>query len=334
MKKIIINRLLIVLLFLFESAILLNAETLVKPVDTQNTLFLYIHHLFIPVEGSSSPDSSNDLAVDIVKSNTIFDKYHFIEKGKQGVFDLETTAVYCSYIKRIDAYTEIKTRIPFIYNDGGFMDHTIESFHKAFPGNGLKNGGREYSADNEMHIQYQSEKGGPDINESFYGIGDPSFFLKRILYKNNPGITCSMGIKPEIGGQAFINSGTSDFGLSLNADYKTGLFYFYAMTGYSYFYGKGFYYDELEQCRDYMLSSAIGAGVTFCDSLYFSIQFYLHSSLYETEIEKIDNLTIINSYSVRWKLNDRFILQFCTDEDTFTYAGVDIAFSLRGEYSF
>jgi len=312
-----------------------NAEPLVKPVDTKNTFILYISHLFLPAEGSSTPENgTNDFSINIIQSNTIFDIYHFEEHGKQGTFDLETTAVYFNYIRQIDERTAVKAVLPFYYHGGGFMDEYIESFHKAFPGDGLKNGGREYGGDNEIHIRYQAAGGGPDINESFYGTGDPSFFIKRILIHSNPGITGSLGIKPQTGNKAFINSNTTDLGINLNADYSAGIFYFYGMAGYSYFYGEGFYKDELEQSRDYMLSSALGAGIALFDSLYFSIQFYCHSSLYETEIEKIDYVTIINSYSVRWQMSEQFVLQFCFDEDPVTYAGSDIAFSLRCEYTF
>jgi hypothetical protein len=123
-------------------------------------------------------------------------------------------------------------------------------------------------------------------------------------------------------------------GIAVNADLKSGIFNLYAMAGCSYFYGDGIYKNELNQCRDYMLSSALGAGVVLNGSFYLSVQFYCHSSMYDTEIEKIDYVTIINSYTVRWQADDHLILQFCFDEDSFTYAAADIAFSLRSEYTF
>ncbi len=311
------------------------ANTLSKPIETKNTHILYISHLFIPPESSGLDENrSNNAGINIIQSNTIFDIYHFIGNGKEGKFDVETTSLIFNYTRKIDSLTEIKVLLPFYYHGGGFMDHYIESFHKAFPGDGLKNGGREYGGDNEIHIQYQMDDGGPDINDPFYGMGDPSLFLKKILYCNNPGITLSVGVKPKTGDRAFINSGTNDFGITINTDYTISQFYLYAMAGYSYFYGKGIYGDELDQSRDYMLSSAIGGGFSFSDSLYFSIQFYVHSSLYDTGIERIDYVTVINSYSVRWIMNEQTIFQFSIDEDSITYATTDIAFSFKGEYSF
>lgn len=324
-----------IVIVLVLSAESIYAESLAKPIDTKNTFILYLSHLFMPAEGSSAPENGdNDISVNVIESNTIFDMYHFAEQGKQGIYDLETTSVYLNYIRRIDERTFVKAVLPYYYHSGGFMDESIENFHNAFPGGGLKNGGREYTEDNEIHIQYQTAEGGPDINGSFQGMGDPSFFIKRILSDSGPGITFVAGIKPGIGNEAFINSNTTDLGINLNADYAAGRFYFYGMAGCSWFFGDGFYKKELEQTRDCMLSSAAGAGVTFFGSLYFSIQFYIHNSLYETEIDKIDYVTIINSYTLRWRMNEQLLLQFSFDEDPITYASADIAFSLRCEYTF
>jgi len=331
-KKLYIILISLCFILLWEIA---RAETAAGPIGTKNTHILYISHLFMPAEDSFIDENrSNNTGLNIIKSNTIFDIYHFLEHGKNGKFDVETTSLIFHYARKIDNSTELKMELPFYYHGGGFMDHYIESFHKAFPGSGLKNGGREYGGDNEIHIQYQMDHGGPDINDPFYGIGDPSLFIKRVLYHSNPGITLSLGVKPKGGNKAFINSGTTDVGFTANADYSTGMFYLYGMAGYSYFYGDGIYKKELDQFRDYMFSSAAGAGITPIDSLYFSIQFYCHSSLYKTGIEKIDYVTIINSYSMRWQMNEQTVLQFSIEEDPITYATADIAFSFKGEYSF
>jgi len=325
-------------ILVFSSLMLLQSAASGNPaktIENRNTHILYLSHLFMPAEDSFIDESRfNNAGMSLIQSNTICDIYHFLVNGKDGKFDVETTSLLFDYARKIDDLTEVKILLPFYYHGGGFMDSSIESFHHAFPGEGLKNGGREYGGDNEIHIRYQSEDGGPDIDSAFYGIGDPSFFLKRILYHDNPGITLSGGIKPRAGNKAFINSGTTDFGLTVNADYTYDIFYIYTMAGCSYFYGEGIYKDELDQFRDYMLSSAIGGGVTLNESIYFSIQFYVHSSIYKTGIAKIDQVTIINSYSVRWQMDDQTVLQFSLDEDPITYAGADVAFSFKIEYSF
>jgi len=326
---------LIASLFFIIASLPIMAEELAKPIDVKNTHILYISHLLLPAEGSSSlQNGSDDISINVLKSSTNFDTYLFKEKKKQGNFDVETTSIFLNYIHKFGDSTELKAALPFFHHGGGLMDHPIESFHKAFPGGGLDNGGREYSKDNEIHIQYQPTLGGPDINKSFYGVGDPSFFIKKILLEGNFGMACAFGVKPPAGKKAFINSRTTDIGITLNADYKAGIFNLYAMGGCSYFYGNGIYKDELEQSRDYMINSAIGAGVTAFGTLYFSIQFYIHSSLYDTGIARIDNPTVMNSFSARWQMNDQMTLQFCFDEDSITYAAADITFSLRTEYTF
>lgn len=312
----------------------IHAAALVKPADTMNTHILYISHFFNPVEDSSTITGSGEFSIKVIESNTNFDIYQYSRHEKDGKFDLETTSVISSYTKKIDDRTELRVSIPFYYHGGGFLDYYIESFHKAFPGGGLKNGGREFEGDDEIHIQYQPGTGGPYINKSFYGLGDPSFFVKRKILGDNPGLALSLGIKPRLGKKAFINSKTTDMGISLNTDYSYGILYVYAMAGYSYFYGDGIYRNELEQDKNYLLNGGFGAGITLFKSVFFSIQFYGHSSIYETGVKRIDCYTLINSYSLRWQMNKDLVFQFSFDEDPITYAASDISFSLQCEYSF
>jgi len=48
----------------------------------------------------------------------------------------------------------------------------------------------------------------------------------------------------------------------------------------------------------------------------------------------MDNITVLNSWAVRWQPAENIILQFSFDEDTFTYVTTDIALSLRCMYIF
>ena len=153
------------------------AEQLVKPVEIKNTYVLYISHIFMPVETSSTmTNGTNDLSLTIMKSNT---NYAWLENTKKLRFDLETTSVMINYKKKIGDTWEIKAELPCYYHGGGFMDHSIESFHKAFPNGGLTNGGREYFRRNDFCIRYQTDHGNIYITDPFYGAGDPSFFVKK-----------------------------------------------------------------------------------------------------------------------------------------------------------
>lgn len=312
-----------------------EASPIVKPVDTTNTHILYVSHLFLPAGKSTLNEAgSSEFSLSITETSIIIDQYQFQVIGKQGTFDLETTSIFMNYSRRISDSFEFRVSVPFYRHWGGFLDRYIEGFHKLFPNGGLRNGGREYSTDDETVVMYQPSSGGPDITEPFYGLGDPSIYLKLVLLSSNPGVSCTVGVKPGFGNKAFINSGTTDAGVSFTADYTAGRFYLYGMSGCSYLFGEGGYDDGLGRIRDYIACAAAGAGVMFLDSFFFSVQLYIHNSLYKTGVTKIDYPTVLNTYSIRWMVSDTFRVQFCIDEDPITYAAADIAFSFKCEYSF
>jgi len=322
----------IIILFLMVFCNICYAEPLVKPIDIKNTYVLYISHIFMPLETSSALENgTNDLSLTVMEANT---NYAWVTDTKKLRLDLETTSVMINYKKRIGDTWEIKAVLPWYYHSGGFMDHSIESFHKAFPNGGLTNGGREYFSHNDFCIRYQTDHGDIYLTDPFYGIGDPSFFVKKIYREGNAGLTLSAGLKPECGDKNFINSGTTDAGITAGMDYSYGMLYFYGMAGYTRFFGDGIYRDELDQARDYILIAAAGAGLHISENVFLAVQFYFHTGVYDTGISRVDDPTVYNSYAVRWKMTGSSLLQFSIDEDPFTYTSTDIAFSLRCEYTF
>ena len=208
-----------------------HAESLVAPVEVKNSHILYITHLFMPVESASVVENgSNCIGAAMIISNT---NYMFEENGKTGNFDIETKSFLLTYTRKISGNTEVRAMLPFYYNSGGFMDSTIEWFHDALPFK-VKNGGREFVNDDEIHIWYQREKGGVNMNSSFYGTGDPSFFIKKAFQYDDLGLAVSLGVKPWTGSKKFINSGTTDSGLSVNGSYTTWILHFFGMAGFTY----------------------------------------------------------------------------------------------------
>ncbi len=328
-----IRPLLTAFIIIFYPALRAGAESsyLSGPVDVKNTHILYISHLFMPIESSSvTSEGNNFINAGAVLSNT---NYMFDENGKKGNFDLETKTFIFSYTRRINETTEFRFCIPFYYNSGGFMDEMIESFHDAIPFS-VRNGGREFVDDNEIHISYNADGGGPDINSSFYGAGDPSFFLKKVFYNDGLGLTGCLGIKPWAGARRFINSNTTDAGITLSADYSRWIFSVFGTGGFTCFFGEGTYKEELEQKRDWILILAAGAGMQLSGTIYAAVQFYCNTSPYSTGIVRMDNISVINSWAIRWQPVKKYIIQFSVDEDTFTYVTTDIAFSLRCGYVF
>lgn len=325
------------IIFIISSIILLcpgtaRTEQLVKPIEIKNTHVLYISHIFMPVETSSMlTKGTDDIALSVMESNT---NYAWYDDTKKFRLDLETTSVMMNYKKRMGDTWEIKALLPYYYHGGGFMDHSIESFHKAFPGGGLTNGGREYFRHNDFCIRYQTDRGNIYITDPVYGFGDPSFFIKKLFRPDNPGITVLFGVKPQCGDKNFISSGTTDAGVTVTTDYTYGMLYIYGMAGYNRFFGHGIYRNELDQSRDYMVIAAAGVGLHVSQSVYLAVQLYFHTGIYDSGIKRMDNVVFYNSYAVRWSMTDSALMQFSIDEDTFTYAATDIAFSLRCEYTF
>ena len=264
----------------------LYAGSLAAPAEVKNMHILYITHLFMPVESTSVIDGgSNTLGAAVINSNT---NYMFNANDEIANFDIETASLILSYTRKINDTIEVRAMLPFYYNSGGFMDGIIERFHAALPFR-VRNGGREYVNDDEIHIWYRGNEDGPDINSPFYGIGDPSFFVKKVFRYNDLAFAGSLGIKPWTGKKKFINSNTTDYGAALNARYTAWIFDFYVMAGFTYFAGGGIYKDELKQERDWMLLFAPGAGVSIGQSVYAVIQFYCSTSPYVTGVRRIDH---------------------------------------------
>ena len=86
------------------------------------------------------------------------------------VLDGETTKVLLAYRKGLSDNFELTVDVPLLVVGGGFMDHFIQEWHKAF---GLPNGGRDNAPNNRRLYQY-THNGVTVLNESgnARGVGD------------------------------------------------------------------------------------------------------------------------------------------------------------------
>jgi hypothetical protein len=64
------------------------------------------------------------------------------------------------------------------------------------------------------------------------------------------------------------------------------------------------------------------------------MQIYAQTSPYSTGVERIDRVSIVHSFGVRWKFKPDFLIQISADEDSFTFSTTDIGFNIQGEYRF
>ncbi len=100
------------------------------------------------------------------------------------------------------------------------------------------------------------------------------------------------------------------------------------------FLGKSFCSDELEQNKNYISSLCVGGGYRISENTSAIVQFYVHSSIYDTGVKRIDAPTVCNTYAFRWRYSKSSVLQFDITEDTFTYATADISFNFKNETRF
>lgn len=318
---------------IFSCPVLAGASYYMKPLETKNMHVLYLPYLFLPFEDSRTlPALSNELRLNFYKSSTYFDSYIFREAKRVGEIDLESTYVGLTYSRSIADGLEARVSLAYIYHGSGYLDPVIENFHHAL---GLPNGGREYEGDNRIHIQMNGPKGSVDIQDSLYSFADPSFYLKKQIILNGKfGLAVLGGIKIPIGKTSFINSKTFDLGFSANADYTGRIIYLFSNIGVTWFIGDSQFKEEFDQDRHYSITYGAGLGFKLSGSLGLFMQFHCQTSPYSTGIERIDSVSVLHSFGVRWQWTDSFLLQLSADEDTFTYATVDIAFLLQGEYRF
>lgn len=308
-----------------------SSQRLMRPLDLRNQYLFYLPYLGMPLEKArNGEEGSQEIKIGLAKSSTFLDYYECEEKG---LFDLETTVLSFHYTIALPGAYELRFYLPLIHHGGGFMDPVIEGFHAGF---GLPNGGRETWASNEILIERLGEGGQPliSLDRALYGLGDPALYVKKELGVDNPSFSLNGAIKIPLKTEKFVSSNTLDLGLSLNLDYTLGELYFYLGAGGVYFLGAGYYKEELARRQNYTLHAGIGAGIQVSSTVSVFMQFYFQSSPYETGISRVDRVSSVHSFGVRWLVSDAYIFQFSADEDTFTYSTTDIAFAFQLEYGF
>lgn len=308
---------------------------LLQPADTKNTFVFYISHLFMPQFSSNSFYSKRMFSVSASESNTIYDPVYFQNNDKNAVIDVETSCMSLLYSEKILYDIELSASISFVRHWSGFLDGPIENFH-SLPvfGSGLPNGGREHVSRDEMKIYYERNGKTISSNKSFYGITDPSFFLKKGFVSDQLGFYFSAAVKPSIGSKDFINSNTVDLGLSAGADYRRDRIYLFGSLAFVKLFGNGSFSYELNQDKKYISSLCIGGGYAISENAAVIAQFYIHSSIYDTGVKRLDLPTVCNTYAFRWRYCESSVLQFDITEDTFTYATADICFNIKNETRF
>ncbi len=289
----------------------------------------------MPQFSSDTAYSRRMFSISVSESNTIMDPVYFRSNGKKARIDVETTCISLLYSEKIFYDIELSASLSLIRHWGGFLDGAIEEFH-SLPvfGKGLPNGGREYVEQDEIKIYYKNKGQTVDISNAYSGLSDPSFFVKKNVLMSNAGLYFSVGLKPAIGSKAFINSNTFDLGLSAGADYRKERLYLFGSIAVIKFIGEDIYYDELEQSKKHIYGLCLGGGYRISENTAAIVQLYLHSSVYETGVERLDRITVCNTYAFRWRYNESSVLQFDITEDPFTYATTDITLNVKNETRF
>lgn len=326
--------LLIIVCFLVLTAQVYSAEKinfsknqLMKPLDVKNQYIFYLPYLYMPAEKAKVMDKNeNELKFSFYKGSTFLDHYVMLQ---QGIMDVETTTVSFQYSIGIGNGWELRMYAPFIYLGPGYLDPLIENFHHAL---GLPNGGKETWYNNRMNIEWKP--GNISITEAYYGFGDPALFAKKELLSGNPVISSVLALKVPSGAKPFISSNTFDLGASFQFEYYGDRGYIYGNIGGTVFLGESFYEKELSRTKNFSIDWGFGIGLRLSDTVAVFMQLYQQTSPYSMGVDRIDTVSTIHSFGVRWQPVRNFVIQFSADEDTFTYTGTDISFNLQTEYRF
>lgn len=239
--------------------------------------------------------------------------------------DMEISTLDLRYRKALTNLFEIGIDIPVISFNSGFMDGTLNSFHKTFD---LPDYGRSSRHKNEF--LYEVIKNGNLVIRGKNGgtqIGDIRFIAKKVLIANDPTISAKAEIEIPTGdASSGFGSGGLDGGVSVLIDKKLGeKFMSYINLGV-------IFPGDLNAHTKLKLRRIIHGGAGIEASLWQNFgllgQIYLQTSPFtKTGIGTVDRISVLLSFGGRYS-SGRNSLEFSFSEDPSTAGAPDITFNL------
>lgn len=243
------------------------------------------------------------------------------------VFDGETHRGTLIYRRGFAGNMEFSAELPFIKQDGGFMDGFIDDFHDVF---GFGSGGRARAAEDQL-LYRVIHNGSTLLNmvDSADGVGDLRLSLQRQLtgLPENRGAAIGATLKLPVG-DADDLTGSEAADLALWATYGTAD----AASPWGLLGSLGAIYTGAgEVLRELRRQGAVFAtltlGYAWNEQLQFKAQIYAHSALYKsTQLEALDGAPVQGALGGSWQFLPQWGLDVAVVEDLNVGASPDASF--------
>lgn len=263
-------------------------------------------------------DIANNYATDSTSRENILldgESYRFTLEGRYG----------------IGHGVELGLEIPYVVYGGGFLDGTIDAWHKAF---GFPEGGRNLAPRNRLLITYQrNQRDRLRIDQSNSGLGDIRFKGGLRLFEDRENGTTALalraGLKAPTGDPDFLHgSGSTDLALWLIGSHDIPWVY-----GHWSFWGSAGFLAMTtgqvlsDQQRNGVGFGSLGVGYRPLSWIAFKVQanghtpFYKDSDLRELSMGSVQLLVGGSLY-----FSDRICLDLGVAEDMVVKTSPDVVF--------
>ena len=240
-------------------------------------------------------------------------------------FDGETTRWSFDASYGFNDRWSIQVTLPFVQQDAGFLDSTINGWHDIF---GMTDGGRAAAPDNQFAYRYQS----PDltIDQRFErrGLGDARVELQQAFYRQADQVAAVvMGYKAASGDDRdWLGSGAADIygALRFSGAQRSSLpLTWHGQIGYT----RAGSSDLVAPLQERNLWFA-GIGLDWRIAPRWSVlaQYDAHGAVMNSDIEAIGSTAGILSFAARWRADAHWALDLGFTEDIPVESSPDIIF--------
>ena len=309
------------------------SQTDIKPFASHN-LGPLVHSYGLPkIEGGSTLEKGKFSISSIF--NLVSNSTNAYTQKELVYFDGEMARLdlYAKY--GISERLEIGINLPIVNHSSGFMDSSIDDFHRILS---ISGGARSLTPKGEINYMYsRDDKILFNIDKPSFGISDMSFELGYKLLKHK---THSMALRAYLklnnaNKKKLLGSGTVDFSCQFSGQ-TTGIgprpAYFFYSVGYLRV-GKGALLENI-QVRNIGFGS-LGLAVKTTSVFVPKIQFDYHSKFYKNSItQEIGDPGLQLLLGADFILNENMILTGAISEDIKINTSPDFLLHLALNYTF
>ncbi|MDY0301901.1 MAG: DUF3187 family protein [Trichlorobacter sp.] len=229
---------------------------------------------------------------------------------------------------------ELGMEIPFVMQDGGFLDGFIVDWHRAF---GLSQGGRDTSPKNRLVYQYKKDgQTKLDMRDDSGGIGDISLLAAYKLYdqqtdSDHDTLAVRTQLKlPSGNSKKLLGSGGTDLALflsgAMNRTTNYGILGLYGSAG-GLFTADG---DVLKKQRNNWVGFGnVGLGWSPAHWIGFKVQCDMHSKFYkQSSLDELGKFATSMTFGGTLKFPGNYLLDIGVAEDIAVDTAPDVTFHL------